>query len=307
MKVRTLNVVKILGVLSGVLAGGMIAVSPVQADGFDAYIDIVPYIARATEVKVMEMKVAELQTPDYTDVNAWTEIAAADVNTCANIRMDAGKKNERVGVLLPGCAVEVLGEKNGWSQIKSGELEGYINSKLLVFGEEAKKLYEEKHELNADTKELEGALTEEAYKELKAQKAKEAREARKAQRAQQAKNGQKAEPVSATTSDLDLLAAIIECEAGGESHKGKVAVGAVIMNRIASSKFPDSISGVVYQKGQFSPVRSGKLKRVLAKGARSDCYEAAQDALNGENPIGDALFFNSGKGKGIQIGNQHFF
>lgn len=301
MKVRTLNVVKILG---GVLAGGMMMASPVQAGGFDAYVDIVPYIARATEAKTMEMKAAELMVPDYTDVLVWKDKAAANVNTCANIRMDAGVKNERVGVLLPGCVVDVLGEKDGWSQIKSQELEGYINSKLLVFGEEAKELYEEKHELNADTKELEGALTEEAYKELKEQQAKEAREARKVKKA---RSGQQAQTVSATASELDLLAAIIECEAGGESHKGKVAVGAVIMNRIASPKFPGSISAVVYEKGQFSPVRSGKLSRVLAKGARSDCYKAARDVLNGENPIGNALFFNSGRGKGIQIGNQHFF
>ena len=86
-----------------------------------------------------------------------------------------------------------------------------------------------------------------------------------------------------------------------------MAVGAVIMNRIQSSDFPNSISDVVYQSGQFSPVASGKLSSVLQEGARSDCYAAAQEALNGVNPVGNSLYFNSGSGRGIQIGNQHFY
>lgn len=107
--------------------------------------------------------------------------------------------------------------------------------------------------------------------------------------------------------ELDLLAAIIQCEAGGESETGKIAVGAVIMNRIRDSRFPDTITDVVYQSGQFSPVASGILSRVLSQGARSDCYDAARKALAGENPVGGALYFNSGSGRGQQIGNQHFY
>ena len=113
--------------------------------------------------------------------------------------------------------------------------------------------------------------------------------------------------MSASDSELALLAAIIQCEAGGESHTGKVAVGAVIMNRVRSSQFPNSITEVVYQSGQFSPVASGILSSVLSQGARSDCYQAAQEALAGSNPIGSALYFNSGSGRGQQIGNQHFY
>ena len=113
--------------------------------------------------------------------------------------------------------------------------------------------------------------------------------------------------VEATVDDVTLLAAIIQCEAGGESHTGKVAVGAVIMNRVRSSQFPNSITEVVYQSGQFSPVASGILSSVLSQGARSDCYQAAQEALAGSNPIGSALYFNSGSGRGQQIGNQHFY
>ena len=59
------------------------------------------------------------------------------------------------------------------------------------------------------------------------------------------------------------MAAIIYCEAGAEPYQGKVAVGAVIMNRVRSSRFPNTISGVIYQKGQFGPAITGKLGRVL--------------------------------------------
>ena len=113
--------------------------------------------------------------------------------------------------------------------------------------------------------------------------------------------------VNVGNGELDLLAAIIQCEAGGESHTGKVAVGAVIMNRVRSGQFPNTITEVVYQSGQFSPVASGILSSVWSQGARSDCYQAAQEALNGSNPVGGALYFNSGSGRGIQIGNQHFY
>lgn len=108
-------------------------------------------------------------------------------------------------------------------------------------------------------------------------------------------------------SDLDLLAAIIQCEAGGESYTGKVAVGACVLNRMESGSFPDTISDVIYQSGQFTPAMTGSLDQTLAEGARADCYEAAQAALAGENPIGDLLFFHAGGGDGLTIGNQTFY
>lgn len=113
--------------------------------------------------------------------------------------------------------------------------------------------------------------------------------------------------VSASKSDLDMLAAIIQCEAEGESYKGKVAVGAVVLNRVRSKKFPNTIEGVIKQKGQFSPVASGKFARVLRKGANAECYRAAKDALNGSNPIGKCLFFNTGYGKGFRLGGHQFY
>ena len=95
-----------------------------------------------------------------------------------------------------------------------------------------------------------------------------------------------------SASDRELLAAIIYCEAGNQSHTGKVAVGNVVMNRVNSAKFPNSISSVVYQRGQFSPAGSGWLNRVLKRGTvPADCYAAADEALAGSKPVGGSVFF----------------
>ena len=112
---------------------------------------------------------------------------------------------------------------------------------------------------------------------------------------------------TASTDDVSLLAALIYCEAGNQSREGKVAVGAVVMNRIASSSYPGTIRDVIYQKGQFSPAITGWLDQVLASGAPGECYEAAQAALNGENPVPGALYFNTSAGKGTKIGAHWFY
>ena len=122
-----------------------------------------------------------------------------------------------------------------------------------------------------------------------------------------ASTGSEETVTTADSSDLNLLAAIIYCEAGNQSREGKVAVGAVVLNRVASASFPNSISEVVYQAGQFTPAYSGALASALASGVPSDCVEAAQAALNGENPVGGALYFNTGSGTGVKIGAHQFY
>ncbi|MBP3460692.1 MAG: cell wall hydrolase [Lachnospiraceae bacterium] len=109
--------------------------------------------------------------------------------------------------------------------------------------------------------------------------------------------------------DIDLLAAIIECEAGGESYTGKVAVGNVVMNRVKSSVFPNTVLEVIYQNRQFSPVGSGRFAIVLARGANAECYQAAQEAMAGAAPVGNCLFFRTPIPglTGIQIGGHIFY
>ena len=114
--------------------------------------------------------------------------------------------------------------------------------------------------------------------------------------------------INCSDSELDMLAAIVYCEAGGESYKGKLAVAAVVVNRVQSSRYPDNLEAVIKQKSQFSPVRSGRFAKTLKKGAPSSCYDAAIEALQGESPVGNAMSFRAGHSRnGIQIGNQYFF
>ena len=114
--------------------------------------------------------------------------------------------------------------------------------------------------------------------------------------------------VSDSASDLAILAALIECEAGGESYEGKLAVGSVVMNRVSSSYFPNSVVGVIYQSGQFSPVASGRFATVLSRGANSSCIQAAQEVLSGTRAV-DCLYFcrNTGTISGTVIGNHVFY
>lgn len=88
-------------------------------------------------------------------------------------------------------------------------------------------------------------------------------------------------------SDYNLLARLISAEARGESYTGQVAVGAVVLNRVEHPSFPNTISGVIYQKGAFSCLDDGQFNQPVAE----SCYRAAQDALNGWDPSGGAIYY----------------
>lgn len=109
-------------------------------------------------------------------------------------------------------------------------------------------------------------------------------------------------------SDLYLLGAIIQCESEGEPYEGKLAVGSVVMNRVKSSYFPNTVSGVIYQSGQFSPVASGRYAYRLQAGVNQECMRAAQEVLDGTITL-NCLFFrrNNGIIQGTVIGNHVFY
>ncbi|MFO8060497.1 MAG: cell wall hydrolase, partial [Bacillota bacterium] len=132
-----------------------------------------------------------------------------------------------------------------------------------------------------------------------------------------AQSGQAAVTASVSSSafsaaDVDLLARLVQAEATGEPYTGKVSVAAVVLNRVRSPNFPNSISGVIYQPMQFCPVQNGTINRP----AGAEASGAARDAINGWDPTGGALyFFNPAKTTNsfiwsrpviITIGNHHF-
>jgi len=94
--------------------------------------------------------------------------------------------------------------------------------------------------------------------------------------------------------DRYLLANLIYCEAGGEPYEGQVAVGAVVINRVLSSRYPDTVTGVIYQHAQFSPVGSGRLSLALAENrATASCYNAADAAMSGRTNVGNCVYFRT--------------
>ncbi|MGN0204977.1 MAG: cell wall hydrolase [Coprococcus sp.] len=114
--------------------------------------------------------------------------------------------------------------------------------------------------------------------------------------------------------DIYLIACQVYVEAGAEPYEGKVGVANVIINRVLSDLFPDTVSGVIYQSGQFPPAYNGFLDRVMANGPSEECMEATLDALYGTNTVGDYLYFNMACGvntyycsRYMQIGDTIFY
>lgn len=161
-------------------------------------------------------------------------------------------------------------------------------------------------EAEAQAKAAEEAARLEAEAQAKAAAEEAARIAAEAQQAALA--AQAAQTAAVSAEELKLLANIIYCEAGSESYVGKVAVGNVIMNRVKSASQPNTITEVVYAKGQFSPVRNGSLQRALSSDkADAACYQAAIEALAGAQPVGGKLFFRRNNGRSGQVIGHHVF
>ena len=171
---------------------------------------------------------------------------------------------------------------------------------------QAKAAAEEAAQLEAEAQ-AKAAAEEAARLEAEAQAKAAAEEAARLEaEAQQAALAAQTAAISAE--ELKLLANIIYCEAGSESYVGKVAVGNVIMNRVKSASQPNTITEVVYAKGQFSPVRNGSLQRALSSDkADAACYQAAIEALAGAQPVGDKLFFRRNNGRSGQVIGHHVF
>ena len=181
---------------------------------------------------------------------------------------------------------------------EAARLEAEVQAKAAA--EEAARL-----EAEAQAKAAEEAARLEAEAQAKA--AEEAAQL-EAEAQQAALAAQAAQTAAISAEELKLLANIIYCEAGSESYVGKVAVGNVIMNRVKSASQPNTITEVVYAKGQFSPVRNGSLQRALSSDkADAACYQAAIEALAGAQPVGGKLFFRRNNGRSGQVIGHHVF
>lgn len=190
--------------------------------------------------------------------------------------------------------VAAMGD-NGWVEITYNDTTGYINGDYLT----------------VEPMLASGDTVEAIQEKEEAKKQAEREEAEK--RASEAGFEMTlVESYEGTISDMELLATIIYCEAGNQSHEGKVAVGNVVINRVNSGSFPNTFEAVIRAPRQFSPVASGKFDRVLGSGrVPESCYQAAQDAMDGVSYVGDCLYFKNpkiaGAHSGITIGDHVFW
>lgn len=181
---------------------------------------------------------------------------------------------------------------DGWVGVKVNDTTGYVSADYVTVELELGK---------AISIEEERAAIEAAEAERKA------KEAAQSQSSQSGGTTQRA-AVAASYDDVTLLGALIQCEAGSECYEGQLAVGAVVMNRLRAG-YAGSISGVIYQSGQFTPALNGTMASVLASGVSGSCLQAAQQAIGGADNVGGATSFRSASSgiPGIVIGNHVFF
>ena len=180
---------------------------------------------------------------------------------------------------------------DGWVCVKVDDTTGYVSAEYVNVELELGK---------AISIEEERAAIEAAEAERRAQEA--------AQSQSQSGGTQQKAAVAASYDDVTLLGALIQCEAGSECYEGQLAVGAVVMNRVRAG-YAGSISGVIYQSGQFTPALNGTMAGVLASGVSGSCIQAAQQAISGVDNVNGATSFRSVSSgmQGIVIGNHVFF
>lgn len=207
------------------------------------------------------------------------------------VRSEASEEAKILTAVSTGTTLTVdasAESPEGWVPVKYGDETAYVSAEYvktdLALGE---------------------AVTIEEEKAALAKK--EAEEAKAAQTSGAAKVQNAA--VAASVDEVTLLAALIQCEAGSECYEGQLAVGAVVMNRVRSGRYPGSIYGVIYDGGQFTPAGSGAVAGVAAGGPKASCVQAAQEALSGADNTGGATCFRRASSgiAGVVIGNHVFF
>ncbi len=202
------------------------------------------------------------------------------------VRDEASPKASVTDLIGKGEKIKVGDEIDGWLEISYSDGQSdYISADYVEVA------YEYGH-----AKTLEEIEAEEA-----AQKAKE----------EKAKRTKNLGAIAATEDELMLLAALIQAEGDNQPYEGQVAIGAVVMNRVRSGAYPNTIPAVIASPGQFVPAGTGRVSAILASGPRAACIKAAQAAINGETTVGTMTHFKNSaspvSGPSIVIGNHVFY
>ena len=240
---------------------------------------------------------------------------ATSIADTLRVRMEPSENAGVYTLLARGDEIDAVKEDGEWVQVEFADgTEGYVAAQYVTISDElgkgetleeiSKRELREKAEKEAAEKEAKDtALANATAAEPAAASA--AAPAADAGQLVATNNG----AIAGDINDVRLLAALIQCEAGGEIYEGQVSVGTVVMNRLRSGRYGDSMYSVIYAKSQFSPAGTGQVAQVYAAGPKSTCVMAAQEAMSGTSYVGNATKFRNVRSgyQGIVIGNHVFW
>ena len=305
---------------------------PVQAEG-DSYLEqtrggvtavLNPGSSNSADIVNATAKELNLDLAVDEEEAQETKLVMANVKNALNVRSDASEDAGKGGMLYKDCGGTILERRDGWTKLQSGNIIGWASDEYLLFGDDALALANDVGKMvatiNTETLRVRTEPNMDAGSDgyvstefvamdfiIDAGETIEEIEARLEAEREAEREAKRYKNYGEYTTDADttlLLAALIQCEAGSESYEGKLAVGAVVMNRVRSGAYPNSIHGVIYASGQFTPAMTGKLNRVYESGQISaSCIQAAQEALAGVSNVGDLTHFRRNNGReGLVIG-----
>lgn len=274
-----------------------------EAWQYDCMVKRIQYMYESGETDYLELLFSAQSFSDFLNYSDYfSAIADYDENMMAEYEATRQRIEEEEAKLLQEKAdlddlyLAAETEKN-----KVSSLISQTNSNIQKYGDKIATAEEEARAYEAELKKKEEDI-ETLKKIIEQEKALSAAAAKATWR--------DISEVTFADGDKKLLANIIYCEAGAEPYAGKLAVGAVVINRVLSSKYPDTVVGVIYQKSQFSPVASGRYELALAVDkANADCYKAAEEAMSGITNVGSCLYFRTPIDglTGIAIGGHIFY
>lgn len=274
-----------------------------EAWQYDCMVKRIQYMYESGETDYLELLFSAQSFSDFLNYSDYfSAIADYDENMMAEYEATRQRIEEEEAKLLQKKAdlddlyLAAETEKN-----KVSSLISQTNSNIQKYGDKIATAEEEARAYEAELKKKEEDI-ETLKKIIEQEKALSAAAAKATWR--------DISEVTFADGDKKLLANIIYCEAGSEPYAGKLAVGAVVINRVLSSKYPDTVVGVIYQKSQFSPVASGRYELALAVDkANADCYKAAEEAMSGVTNVGSCLYFRTPIDglTGIAIGGHIFY
>ncbi|WP_034467254.1 cell wall hydrolase [Butyrivibrio proteoclasticus] len=274
-----------------------------EATQYESMKKRVQFIYEKQNFMILEMLLGATSFADFLNHNDYVEQLSAYDKKKFQEYMDTRKAVEEKEALLEEELAQ-LDEYKVKAQAEQSRVSGLVSQTTGSINQYANDISDA--EAKAEALEAQIKAQEEDIKVLEAKLAEEMRLSKLAAQS----TWRDISEVTFADGDRYLLANLIYCEAGGEPYEGKVAVGAVVINRVLSSVYPDTVVGVIYQNKQFSPVASGRLALALADSkATAACYQAADEAMSGYSNVGNCVYFRTPVPglSGINIGGHVFY